>query len=344
MSKSIRPTVRRVLRRVASRPSTCRRGVTLTDVCVLTAVAVLGLAAVLPAVGTVEEEAARRVGCATNLRKIAQAAVVYANDEIRNGGKFPRLHTSAVGTPRVPSFYSGVNVDKALDVNDPRPDGPKDNDVTGAVYHLLKTQKLGPELFVCPSGDAKPLAAAVVPQTSNFPGRASLSYSYSNPYPSKEAVTAGWRFDNSLGPDHPLAADMSYGDSPAGGPTKVAPTSDRKLMATANSANHLFAGQNVAFCDGHVEWQTTPFCGPARPGKAYRDNIYAAEVMVDATGKGGAVVAAPQDAADAVLLPTYLDGPQPKDPPARKPTAESAAEAPIAAPPAADGPATRPGQ
>jgi hypothetical protein len=324
-------------RRVADRRPR-RRGATLADVCVAAGVAVLALAAVLPAVAAVQTEAAYRVKCASNLRQVAKAAWVYTNQfEIRTA-RFPRLYYDVDAADK-PAAYTGVDAAKGLDVKDPRPDGPKANDVSGALYHLLKTVDLvTPAELVCPSGDAKPLAAATVPGKSNFPGRTNLSYSYNNPYPSKAAVARGWRFALDLGPDHPLAADMNYGDTAAGGPTKVAPTSDRALTATANSANHQFAGQNVAYVDTHVEWHPTPFCGAQRPGKAYRDNVYAAEAKVDAAGKGGLVPAAPQDAHDAVLLPTYGDGPQPKDPPARRPTARTLADPPNTPPPPTERP------
>jgi prepilin-type processing-associated H-X9-DG protein len=45
-------------------------------------------------------------------------------------------------------------------------------------------------------------------------------------------------------------------------------------LSRANSNNHRKVGQNVLYADGHVQFQTTPFCGVGQDVK--RDNIYTA--------------------------------------------------------------------
>jgi prepilin-type processing-associated H-X9-DG protein len=45
-------------------------------------------------------------------------------------------------------------------------------------------------------------------------------------------------------------------------------------LAKANSNNHRKVGQNVLYADGHVQFQTTPYCGVGQDIK--RDNIYTA--------------------------------------------------------------------
>jgi hypothetical protein len=81
-------------------------------------------------------------------------------------------------------------------------------------------------------------------------------------------------------------------------------------VATANSANHWFEGQQVAYADGHVEWQATPFAGEMKAGQPFRDNIYANAAGVNAaTGVGGTVHGPAVDRSDTVLLPTAFDVP-----------------------------------
>ncbi|QOV88329.1 hypothetical protein [Humisphaera borealis] len=208
-----------------------------------------------------------------------------------------------------PQFYTGISSVEPF-ANPGLPGGgPAANDVTAAFYLILRTTDLTPDVFICPQGIAR-YEAFDVQKFSNFPAPHRNSYSYANPYPSAAAVAGKWKFDTSLTPDDPFAADMNYGDNPQGGPTKVSYTSNRLEMRTANSANHWFDGQQVVYADGHVEWQTTPFCGAVIKNRLFRDNIYANVAAVDpVTGRGGTVHGAPQNAGDAVLLPTAFDGP-----------------------------------
>jgi hypothetical protein len=118
----------------------------------------------------------------------------------------------------------------------------------------------------------------------------------------------GWRFDTTLSPEYPFAADINPGASKDAGPTSVAYDAPAAKMASANSPNHWFAGQNVVYTDAHVEWQTTPFCGAPKKGRLWRDNIYTNMKGVDEkTGAGGEVLGQPQVAGDSVLLPAVTD-------------------------------------
>jgi hypothetical protein len=77
-------------------------------------------------------------------------------------------------------------------------------------------------------------------------------------------------------------------------------------MARANSNNHGNEGQEVLYCDGHVDWAPTPFVGAQRTGYQYRDHIYT-RINGTASTDGSSTVldaSAPQDAFDAYLLPT----------------------------------------
>lgn len=290
---------------------THRHGATLTNIIVLVAVCVLLFGVVAPLVAAAAKETNKRAYCMENLRNIAQHGFIYANQNARYGKKFPRLYYDWQHADKV-EFYTGVDSKESFALPSTPKDGPKANDVTGALYLLMKSTDCNPENFICPETKAVPLKGDLVAK-SNFPGRVNLSYSYNNPYPAKEAVMGGWKFDVTLGPDFPFAADMNPGDTKDGGPTKVTPTSTGKELAAANSPNHAGAGQNVAYCDGHVEWQKTPFVGAKRANATVGDNIYATLAKDGKPESPGGQIAAPaQDAMDAILLPTVQDGPQPK--------------------------------
>ena len=90
--------------------------------------------------------------------------------------------------------------------------------------------------------------------------------------------------------------------------TRPAYNSGKKDMARGNSNNHGNEGQEVLYCDGHVDWQPTCFCGAQRTGYQYRDNIYTYVPggNASATGTGTTLDASsgPTDAYDTYLLPT----------------------------------------
>jgi len=178
-------------------------------------------------------------------------------------------------------------------------------------YYLLKATDLTADVFNCPSTEAdRAYVGEDIQNYANWPSPyASFStYSYNCPFPTPAAVSGGWRFDTTLGPDYPFAADINPGMTNGAGPTTVGYTDGREAMQVGNSPNHWYEGQNVAYCDGHVEWQTSPFAGVQRAMKPYRDNIYTTGGMeVSSNGKGGMLWDKPVDAQDAVLLPTAQD-------------------------------------
>lgn len=287
-------------------PSTRSRGFTLADCCVLIAAAVLLCLVVAPLLAQKSREEENRLKCASNLRQIALASIIYANTNTRNNGKFPRTYYDPSSKVHA---YTGINSAKAFDKEmGPEFKGPKPNDVTASFYHLLRSTDLERPAFVCPSSDATPLPKEFkLEEHSNFPGPEHLAYSYSTPFASKEAIMTGWKLDTTLPPDYPLAADINPGALEQGGPTKTAFDAPAAKMRLANSPNHWFEGQNVVYVDGHVEWHATPFCGAPRKD-SWRDNIYANAAEVDAkTGVGGAVHALPVGRTDSVMLPAVTD-------------------------------------
>ena len=318
-----------------------RGGFTAVELLVACVIILVLIGFLLPAIDRPRVNS-NRMKCAANLRNIATHAFIYSNQDIRSGGKFPRtyfdrsapldrtLTGNVRGTPSFPkprpaadtqpagpadAPVAGTNPSTGTRPSDAWPGGSPVgvNNVPAAFYLLMKATDLTPEVFNCPYTNAtRAYQGEDVADYANWPAPYAdfNSYSYACPYPTATAVAGGWKLDNSLGPDAPLASDLNPGDAPAGGPTRVAYNADAKAMRWGNSPNHAFAGQQVAYCDVHVEWQTTPFCGVQRPAVAYRDNIFASTAGgVDAAGKGGTVWAQPQDSADAVLLPTAKDSP-----------------------------------
>ena len=299
-------------------------GVALADVLTVLAVCVLMLAAVGVVQGQLFERQ-RRVKCANNLRQIALACILYANEEVRTGA-FPRTRFNP-DTADKPVVFTNPQAPHPFKEGAPGP-----NDVTSALYLLQRTQEITPDVFVCPSSKARALKFARAPtpdefqngvkaaagdkakpkdgvdaetmlHLSNFPGQQNLAYAYSNPYPSKDAVMGGWKFNNALGPDHVIAADVGPAAEAVANLTPKSPKAD---LAKGNSPNHG-DGQNVVYADGHVEFQMTPFCGPPREKEGTRDNIYARHrADPKAAAAGDPVMGPPNDPFDAVLLPPTL--------------------------------------
>lgn len=243
-------------------------------------------------------EQANRIKCASNLRQIGQAILIYANE---NRGAFPRTLFDMADEP-VPTEYTGANAADPFG-----PGGPAPNDVTAALFLLLRTGDITPEVFVCPVSDADKLMGDVETR-SNFTGRANVTYAYTNPYPSAAARRLKYKLNWTLNSDFAVAADMGRGPDVG----MVAANAPRRQMVRANAPFHHGAGQNVLYADGHVEWSPTIFCGAARPiPGAPKDNIYAFGIDSVKTTPSAGIVGAPQDQYDSVILPTADMGPQP---------------------------------
>jgi prepilin-type processing-associated H-X9-DG protein len=277
-------------------PSRSRRALTFVDVViVLILCAMLVPATVLSACRS--RESANRVKCGSNLRQIGQAMLMYANE---NRGEYPRtLYQSGVA----PTQYTGVLAANPFTAGD----APAPNDVTAALFLLVRTQDITTEVFVCAEVDADKYArqdGKEARESSNFPGEAVLSYSLANPYPDGVSVKERFPQNGMSDADYALAADLNPGKGDFYDVTAPTPTSTAQDMRKANSRNHGAAGQNVLFGDGHVEFVQNPFCG------IKRDNIYTVAGATDGSAPTSALIAGPPKwDGDSVLLPVATMNP-----------------------------------
>jgi prepilin-type processing-associated H-X9-DG protein len=230
-------------------------------------------------------EGSGRIKCASNLRQIGQAILLYSND---NHGAYPRTRASA-GPTRTPVFGTGVAATQPF-----KDDGPAENDVTAALFLLLRTQDITAEVFTCPTTAMEwdHYEGLSPQQRSNFTDcKRNLGYSYQNPYADESAIEAGFKLNNSSGAEFAVAADVNPGTTGAGDNVfKPTATSSARDQRFANSNNHEKDGQNILYGDGHVAWESNAFVG------VNRDNIY--------TTADGKIAASPVDANDSILLPT----------------------------------------
>jgi prepilin-type processing-associated H-X9-DG protein len=259
-----------------------RRGTaTIVDVIAVTMVLLALVVWTVAAVSRARSEG-NFVACASNLKQIGQAILVY----MQTTHQWPRTRHN----PDQPA----ANWYTAPDATNPfADDGPAENDVTAA-YYLLIRNGLAPQTFACPSSPFLMTTRPNWTTRSNFIER-ETSYSFANPYPTRAAVAKGSRLDLSITAEYAIAADINPGGSLL---LTTSRDADARSMANAISPNHRRRNSTmmVLYGDGHVEPVQNPFVG------VQRDNIFTyGGPMKDRGGLG--IVGSPIDGNDSVLLP-----------------------------------------
>ena len=285
-----------------------KTGFTLVELLVVIGIIALLISILLPSLNRARETA-NRVKCASNLKQIGQAMLLYSNE---NNGAYPRTMYSAGNSVDCsnngysatdPFANQGTTVPPAWATS-------WFNNVPSCLFLLLRTEDITSQVFNCPSSSATPdnfgggtLSALNRCNFSTQQVASVLSYSYADPFPSTGAAASGFKMNTSMDPAFAIAADINPGTFSSNGGDNVIAVSTSSSSQQArygNSNNHNKDGQNILFADGHVEFDNNCFQG------INHDNIYTYNLATSPYNGLGITAgnASPYDGNDSYMLPT----------------------------------------
>lgn len=289
-----------------------RRGYTLVEALVCTAILLLTVALTLPSLG-ICDRGGRLTGCAMNLTVIYKSMYQWSDD---HDNRFPvagRDGSADLAAGVIPGAAAGYVVGFREGDRATGRGAILESNLTASLWLVVRSGAVEPKAFVCPSttdvadpltrADGKP---AELKNTHDFAARRNLSYSTINMY--HRALAKQW--STNAPSDFVLMSDNNANDF-AGQPgrhtlSKGAAAAD--VVRAETSPNHRGDGENFLYGDGHVAFSSDPFVG--RDG----DNAFAMRIAgrnappTLGNGDGDAAGDADLAAVDSWMIPLSGNG------------------------------------